>query len=45
VERRKPKQNEKGKYQAGSTCKTITNVCLGGGSVRSSEEGFVMKSE
>ena len=45
LERRKPKQNVKGKDQAGDTCKSITNVCLGGGLTRSSVEAAVMAVE
>ena len=45
MERRKPKQNVKGKDQAGDTCKRITNVCLGGGLTRSSVEAAVMAVE
>jgi hypothetical protein len=45
LERRKPKQSAKGNPQAGNTCEAITNTFLGGGSVRSSEEGSVMELE
>jgi hypothetical protein len=45
VERRKPFIDVKGKQQAGSPCKPITKAVKGGGSARSSDEGFVMKLE
>jgi len=35
----------KGKTQAGSTCKAITNICLGGGWIRNSVEASVMEVE
>jgi hypothetical protein len=45
VESRKPFIDAKGKQQAGNSCKPITKAIKGGGSVRSSDEGFVMKLE
>jgi hypothetical protein len=42
---RKPGQSEKGKNQAGITCKAITNICSGGGRTRSSAETSVMEGE
>ena len=42
LERRKPEQSVKGKDQAGNACKAITNICSGGGSIRSIDEYYVM---